>query len=45
LLAANASLIHVLGLAQEFMGLGHYEVEIPDLLLQWVVTRKELGHE
>jgi len=45
LLAANAALVHLLGLAQEFMGLNHYEAEIRDLLLQWAVTRKELGHE
>ncbi|KVH47344.1 DUF5677 domain-containing protein [Burkholderia diffusa] len=45
LLAANAALIHLLGLAHEFMGLNHYEAEMRDLLLQWEVTRKELGHE
>lgn len=44
LLAANASLVHLLGLAHEFMGLGLYEPEIRDLLLQWVVSRAELGH-
>jgi len=43
LLAANAALIHLLGLAQEFMGLNHYEAEIRDLLLQWAVSRDELG--
>ncbi|AJW96826.1 hypothetical protein BM43_5437 [Burkholderia gladioli] len=45
MLAANASLIHALGLVQEFMDLGQYEAEIRDLLLQWSVTRKELEHE
>jgi hypothetical protein len=43
LLAANAALIHLLGIAQEFMGLNHYEAEIRDLLLQWAVSRGELG--
>ena len=45
LLAANAALIHVLGLAQEFMGLDHYDAELRDLLMQWAVAGKELGHE
>lgn len=43
LLAANAALIHLLSLAQEFMGLKHYEAEMRDLLLQWTVSREELG--
>ena len=43
LLAANAALIHLLGLAQELMGLNHYEAELRDLLMQWTVTREELG--
>lgn len=43
LLAANAALVHLLGLAQEFMGLNHYEAEVRDLLLQWAVSRNELG--
>ena len=43
LLSANAALIHLLGLAQEFMGLNHYEAEMRDLLLQWAVSREELG--
>lgn len=45
LLAANASLIHLLGLATEFMELPQYESEIRDLLLQWAVSRAELGLE
>lgn len=45
LLAANAALVHLLGLAQEFMDLNHYETEIGDLLLQWEVSREELGLE
>jgi hypothetical protein len=43
LLAGNAALVHLLGLAQEFMGLNEYEAEIRDLLLQWKVSRNELG--
>ncbi len=43
LLSLNAALIHLLGLAQEFMGLDHYEAEMRDLLLQWAVSREELG--
>lgn len=42
LLAANAALVHLLGLAQEYMGLNQYEAGVRDLLLQWAVTRKEL---
>lgn len=45
LLASNAALIHLLGLGQEYMGLNHYEAEIRDLVMQWKVTRKELGHD
>jgi hypothetical protein len=45
LLSANASLIHMLGLAQEFMCLNHYEAEIRDLRLQWIVSREELGFQ
>jgi hypothetical protein len=43
LLAANAALVHLLGLGNEFMGLSQYEPEIRDLLLQWAVSRQELG--
>jgi hypothetical protein len=43
LLAADAALIHLLGLAQEFMGLDEYEAEMRDLLQQWEVSRNELG--
>jgi Family of unknown function (DUF5677) len=43
LLAANASLVHLLGLAHEFMGMVEYEAEMRDLLLQWTVSRNELG--
>ncbi|NMM10092.1 MAG: hypothetical protein HHJ16_07445 [Polaromonas sp.] len=43
LLAANSGLIHLLGLAQEFMGLNHYKAEMQDLLLQWAVSGEELG--
>lgn len=43
LLAANAALAHLLGLAQEFAGLNHYEAEIRDLLLEWKVNEKELS--
>lgn len=43
LLAANAAIVHLLGLAQELMGLNDYEAELRDLLLQWAVTRDELG--
>ena len=43
LLAANGALIHLLGLAQEFMSLNHYDAEMRDVLLQWAVSREELG--
>ncbi|MCO5412827.1 DUF5677 domain-containing protein [Ralstonia mojiangensis] len=42
LLAANAALLHLLGLAQEYMGLNAFEAEMRDLLLQWQVTRDVL---
>ncbi len=45
LLAANASLVHLLGLAHEFMGMDEYEAEMRDLLLQWAVSRNELGFQ
>lgn len=42
LLAANAALLHMLGLAQKYMGLNAFEAEMRDLLLQWQVTRDVL---
>lgn len=42
LLAANAALLHMLGMAQEYMGLNAFEAELRDLLLQWQVTRDSL---
>lgn len=42
LLAANAALLHMLGLAQEYMGLNAFEAELRDLVLQWQVNRDAL---
>jgi hypothetical protein len=42
LLAANAAMIHLIGLAVEFLGMGSYEAESRDLLLHWKVIKEVL---
>lgn len=42
LLSANAAMIHLIGLAVDFMGLNGYEAESRELLLHWTVVKPEL---
>jgi hypothetical protein len=42
LLAANASVIHLIGLAVDFMDLKKYDAESRDLVLHWQVIRPQL---
>ncbi|MCY0852559.1 hypothetical protein [Cupriavidus sp. D39] len=42
LLSANAAMIHLIGLAVDFMGLKGYEAESRELLLHWTVVKHEL---
>lgn len=42
LLAANAAMIHLIGLAVEFLGMNSYDAESRDLVLHWKVIKEAL---